>query len=68
LRKPGSTRFAVAWRGAKPVVLPELRLDSLRRALGAEAVFAGDPTGTPAELEVAVYGLAGKRSNVTPLG
>jgi hypothetical protein len=68
LRKPGSTRFAVAWRGAKPVVLPELRLDSLRRALGAEAVFAGDPIGTPAELEVAVYGLAGKRSNVTPLG
>jgi hypothetical protein len=49
-------------------VLPELRLDSLRRALGAEAVFAGDPIGTPAELEVAVYGLAGKRGNVTPLG
>jgi len=68
LREPGATRFTVEWRGAKIIVLPELRLDSLRRALGAEAVFAGDPIGTPAELEVAVYGLAGKRGNVTPLG
>jgi hypothetical protein len=68
LREPGATRFTVEWRGAKIIVLPELRLDSLRRALGAEAVFAGDPAGTPAELEVTVYGLLGKRSWVAPLG
>jgi hypothetical protein len=68
LRKPGATRFAVAWGGAKLVVLPELRLETLRQALGTEVVFAGDPAGTPAELEVAVYGLAGKRSQAAPLG
>jgi hypothetical protein len=49
-------------------VLPELRLETLRQALGTEVVFAGDPAGTPAELEVAVYGLAGKRGQVVPLG
>jgi hypothetical protein len=68
LRKPGATRFAVAWRGAKLVTLPELRLDGLRRALGVEAVFAGDPAGTPAELEVAVYKLLGGESRAAPLG
>jgi hypothetical protein len=68
LREPGATRFTVEWRGAKIIVLPELRLDSLRRALGAEAVFAGDPIGTPAELEVAVYKLLGKEGRAVPLG
>ncbi|MCC6051442.1 MAG: hypothetical protein LM580_12085 [Thermofilum sp.] len=68
LRKPGSTRFAVAWGGAKLVVLPELRLEALRQALGAEVVFAGDPAGTPAELEVAVYKPFGKGGRAVPLG
>jgi hypothetical protein len=68
LREPGAARFTVEWKGAKLVVLPELRLETLRQALGVEAVFAGDPAGTPAELEVTVYGLLGKRSWVAPLG
>jgi hypothetical protein len=68
LRKPGSTRFAVAWRGAKPVVLPELSVSDARRALGAREILAGDPAGAPTELEVTVYGLAGKKSSVAPLG
>ena len=68
LRKPGSTRFAVAWRGAKLLVLPELSVSDARRALGAREILAGDPAGTPAELEVTVYGLAGKKSSVAPLG
>jgi hypothetical protein len=68
LRKPGATRIAVAWGGAKPVVLPELSVSDARRALGAREILAGDPAGAPAELEVAVYGLAGKKSSVIPLG
>jgi hypothetical protein len=68
LRKPGSTRFAVAWRGAKPVVLPELSVSDARRALGAREILAGDPAGAPTELEVTVYGLASKKSSVVPLG
>jgi hypothetical protein len=68
LRKPGSTRFAVAWGGAKLVALPELRVSSVCRALGAREILAGDPAGAPAELEVTVYGLAGKKSSVVPLG
>jgi hypothetical protein len=68
LRKPGSTRFAVAWNGAKPVVLPELSVSDARRALGAREILAGDPAGAPTELEVTVYGLASKKSSVVPLG
>jgi hypothetical protein len=68
LRKPGATRFAVAWRGSKLVALPELRVSSVCRALGAREILAGDPAGAPAELEVTVYGLASKKSSVIPLG
>ena len=68
LREPSSTRIAVAWRGAKLLVLPELGVDSVRRTLGVRRVFAGDPAGAPAELEVAVYKFAGKESRAVPLG
>ena len=68
LREPGYTRIAVAWTGAKLLVLPELGVDSVRRALGVEAVFAGDPTGTPAELEVRIHSLIGGKARVFPLG
>jgi hypothetical protein len=43
-------------------------VSNVSRALGAGEILAGDPSGTPAELEVAVYGLAGKKSSVAPLG
>jgi hypothetical protein len=38
------------------------------RALGTEVVFAGDPAGAPAELEVAVYKPFGKEGRAVPLG
>jgi hypothetical protein len=49
-------------------VLPELSVSDARRALGAREILAGDPAGAPTELEVTVYGLAGKKSSVAPLG
>jgi len=67
LLKPGTAHFTVERRSAKLLVLPELNADLARRALGFEAVFAGDPTGAPAELEVAVYKLTGGKSRVIPL-
>jgi len=36
--------------------------------LGTKVVFAGDPAGAPAELEVAVYKLLGKEGRAVPLG